>query len=77
MDKQTVISLLRGVTCDKCRYLLRRGRDINGFMGMIDLDPPHCAIKTTFDGKPHDKSKISHPEIFSCSKFWKHEVSYY
>lgn len=74
MEKAVVMALLRGGFCANCRYLIKHGRRIAGnSWDYIDLNPPHCSLKTDMQGQPTKRSEIRNAVGHSCRNFWKIE----
>jgi hypothetical protein len=72
MEKAVVMALLRGGFCANCRYLIQHGKKlIGGSWDYVDLDPPHCALKTDIQGLPTKKSEVRNAIGYSCKSFWK------
>jgi len=72
MEKAVVIALLRGGSCTNCRYFLTAGREyVNGMVEYVDLNPPHCSLRTDLKGQPVERSKLENPFRHSCKNFWK------
>ncbi len=74
MDKVTLINILKGGTCEHCRYCLKRIRIQDGYSGTEELNPPHCSLRTTHRGQPTERSQIPNYPNHSCPSFWKKEA---
>lgn len=84
MDKKAlVLGMLRGGFCRDCKYLIstalqRQGVGAATSAEWIQLDPPHCSLRTGMHGERNEKSKIENPLIQSCKNYWapapKHDI---
>lgn len=74
MDKATVLSLLRGSTCERCHYLIT-GMARNSRGGSIDLPlgEGHCSLRTDVNGDVSEKSRIEDYKKHSCSSIWRRD----